>query len=331
MTKPRILITGITGFVGGHLLHALRSQGYDQLWGLSRDAFEANPRFDGVIMLQGDLCDQKQLTASLDTAKPDWIFHLAGQAVVAKSWKNPRETFSLNVDAQISLFESLRSLGLNPKILVVCSSEEYGLVKQEDLPVKETNPLQPLSPYAVSKVAQDLLAFQYFQSYGLRAVRVRAFNHTGPGRPKQYAISNFAYQIAQIEKGGIPPELLVGNLDVRRDYVDVRDMVNAYILALERGEDGDVYNISSGLPQSLHEILQTLLGLSDISIQIKVDPARFRPSDLPVIYGTSAKFHRLTGWEPRIPMRTTLQDLLDYWRHENILRPIAHLREDTMI
>ncbi len=189
------------------------------------------------------------------------------------------------------------------------------LIEESELPVKETNALRPLSPYAVSKVAQDLLAFQYFRSYGLKTIRVRAFNHTGPGRPKQYAISNFAFQVAQIERGAAPPELHVGNLDVRRDYMDVRDMVSAYLLAMQKGEPGEVYNLSSGRAQNLHDILETLLSLSKVTIKVKVDPARFRPSDLPISFGSSAKFEKLTGWRPEIPFKTTLSgDMLDYWR-----------------
>ena len=316
MSKPNILITGVTGFVGGHLLNLLHAKGYDPLWGLARRQPGLGQRFDSVKILQGDLRDQDRLMNLLQSVKPDWIFHLAGQAFVSKSWEAPRETFASNVDAQISLFEALRSLRLNPKILVVCSSEEYGLVKEDELPLKETNPLRPLSPYAVSKVAQDLLAFQYFRSYGLRTVRVRAFNHTGPGRPKQYAISNFAYQVAEIERRAAPPELHVGNLDVRRDYMDVRDMVNAYLLAMEKGEEGEIYNLCSGRAQNLRDILQMLLNLSKIKIGVKVDPARFRPSDLPIIFGSSDKFERLTGWRPQIPIETTLTDLLNYWRQQ---------------
>ena len=316
MSQPNILITGITGFVGGHLLDRLRTDGFQQLWGLTRQPLTLDPRYRGVKLLQADLRDQDRLQTVLHTAKPDWIFHLAGQAAVSTSWVAPRETFDLNCDAQISLFETLRALKLNPRILVVCSSEEYGLVKEEELPLLETNPLRPLSPYAVSKVAQDLLAFQYFRSYGLRTIRARAFNHTGPGRPKQYAISNFAYQVAQIEQGGAPRELRVGNLNVRRDYMDVRDMVRAYVLAIQKGEEGEVYNISSGHAQNLRDILESLLSLSKCKIEVKVDPERFRPSDLSSIFGSSAKFESLTGWRPQISMLTTLTDLLNGWRQQ---------------
>ncbi len=314
----KILITGITGFVGNHLLNRLRAQGYRHLWGLTRQPAGRFSHYEGVKILRGDLRDQNRLKTQLRTVKPDWIFHLAGQALVSASWEDPRGTFAANVDAQISLFEALRSLKLNPRILVVGSSEEYGLVKEEELPVKETNPLRPLSPYAVSKVAQDLLAFQYFQSYGLRTIRVRAFNHTGPGRPKHYAISNFAYQVALIERGRAPKKLRVGNLDVRRDYMDVRDMVDAYLLAMQKGQVGDVYNLSSGRAQNLRDILDSLLSLSNSKIKIKVDPTRFRPSDLPIIFGSSDKFKRLTGWRPRLSMQTTLTDLLHYWRSKHL-------------
>ncbi len=321
MTKTRILITGATGFVGGHLLKALHAAGYDQVWGLVHHR-PAPKEIAGpsIRWVQGDLFDQGRIKSLLKTIKPDWIFHLAGQAVVSVSWAQPRETFKLNTDAQISLFEAVREAKINPRILVVCSSEEYGLVKENELPVTEDNPLRPLSPYAVSKVAQDLLAFQYYKSHALQTIRIRAFNHTGPGRPPQYAISSFAQQIAMIERDETEPKVYVGNLHVQRDYMDVRDMASAYIRAIKSGVPGEVYNICSGKPRSLDEILKLLLSLSSTKIQVVVDPSRFRPSDSKVIFGSPAKFGLLTDWRPRIPLRTTLADLLDYWRRAGKLR-----------
>jgi GDP-4-dehydro-6-deoxy-D-mannose reductase len=315
MLKPRILITGITGFVGGHLLNSLRAAGYGHIWGLihRRHPSKAIPRRN-VQWVRGDLCDQVRITTLLKRIKPDWIFHLAGQAVVSVSWAQPRETLKLNAEAQISLFEAIREAQINPRILVVCSSEEYGLVKKEELPVTEHNLLRPLSPYAVSKAVQDLLAFQYYKSYALQTIRIRAFNHTGPRRPPQYAVSSFAQQIARIEHGEAKPVVQVGNLLIKRDYMDVRDMAAAYIEAIKKGVPGEVYNICSGKPRSLEEILKMLLTLSSAKIRVVVDPARFRPSDSMVIYGNASKFRRLTGWRPQIPLRTTLADILDYWR-----------------
>ena len=205
-------------------------------------------------------------------------------------------------------------LKLDPKIQVAGSSEEYGQVYPDEIPMKETNPLRPLSPYAVSKVAQDLLAYQYHKSYGLRTVRTRGFNHTGPRRGDVFVTSNFAKQIAEIEKGKRPPVLSVGNLDARRDFTDVRDVVRAYWLAAEKGEDGEAYNIGSGKAMAMKEMLDKLLALTKVDVKIQVDPARLRPSDVPILLSDSSKFMTLTGWKPRIPLDRTFKDLLDYWR-----------------
>ena len=180
--------------------------------------------------------------------------------------------------------------------------------------MKETNPLRPLSPYAVSKVAQDLLGYQYFQSYKLPVVRTRGFNHTGPRRGEVFVTSSLAKQIAEIEKGLKEPVILVGNLEAQRDFNDVRDIVEAYWLSLEKGEPGEVYNIGSGVSRPIREVLDTLLSLSQVKVRVEVDPKRLRPSDVPILMADSSKFAARTGWKPRYPFRQTLGDLLDYWR-----------------
>jgi len=196
------------------------------------------------------------------------------------------------------------------------SSEEYGLVSKNELPIKETNPLRPLSPYAVSKVGQDLLGYQYYKSYGLNIIRTRAYNHTGPRREDVFVCSNFAKQIAMIEKGKEPPIIYVGNLKAKRDFTDVRDIVRAYWLALEKCTPGEVYNICSGRARSIKEVLDILLSLSKTTLKIKKDPKRLRPSDIPILQGDSSKFRKITGWKPEIPFEKTLEDLLNYWREK---------------
>jgi GDP-4-dehydro-6-deoxy-D-mannose reductase len=188
------------------------------------------------------------------------------------------------------------------------------MVYPEETAIKETNPLRPLSPYAVSKVAQDYLGYQYYQSYGLHIVRTRTFNHTGPRRGEHFVTSNFAKQIAQIELGLQQPTLFVGNLQAQRDFTDVRDVVRAYWLALEKGEPGEVYNIASGNAITIEEMLQTLLSLTDMRINIETDPARLRPSDVEILLGDSSAFRTKTGWVPEIPFERTMEDLLNYWR-----------------
>lgn len=228
-------MTGASGFVGTYLCRLLAEENESILWGVTR---HRQPEFarshPGVRWLEGSSCDPSFWRQSLSEVRPDVIYHLGGQPQVTVSWEDPVGTMNANVMAQTYMMEMLRELQQHPAILVVGSSEEYGLVRSEELPVKEENPLRPLSPYAVSKVAQDLMAHQYFRSYNFRVVRTRSFNHTGPGRPDSYAVSSFCKQIAFIEAGLADPVLHVGNLKAQRDYVDVRDMVRAYVLAIQK-------------------------------------------------------------------------------------------------
>ncbi|MCK4495303.1 MAG: GDP-mannose 4,6-dehydratase [Candidatus Aminicenantes bacterium] len=314
----RVLITGITGFAGSHLADYILENHPDvRLYGLVR----WRSRMENILHIQekielfeADLKDIVSLRKSLAEIKPDRIFHLAAQSFVPFSWKCPAETFAINAIGQINLFEAILSLGLSPKIQVAGSSEEYGLVNSDEVPMREENPLRPLSPYAVSKVAQDFLAWQYFKSYGLRTVRTRGFNHTGPRRGEVFICSNFAKQIAEIEKKKKEPVIFVGNLEAKRDFTDVRDTVRAYWLSLEKGEEGEVYNIGKGKTCSMKEVLDILLSKSKVHVKIEVDSKRLRPSDVPVLLSDCTRFRKLTGWEPKIPFSQSLQDLLDYWR-----------------
>jgi GDP-4-dehydro-6-deoxy-D-mannose reductase len=205
-------------------------------------------------------------------------------------------------------------VGLSPRVHIAGSSEEYGLVLPHEVPLREDSPLRPLSPYAVSKVAQDLLAYQYWRSYQLHVVRTRGFNHTGPRRGEVFVTSNFSRQVAEIERGMREPVVHVGNLESVRDFTDVRDMVRAYWLALERGEPGEVYNICSGRGYSAQQVLDILLGLAHVKVEVRQDPARMRPSDVTLLLGDCSKFRSATGWEPTIPFEVTLKDLLEHWR-----------------
>lgn len=313
-----VLITGITGFAGSHLADYLLANHPDvRVHGTVR----WRSRMDNIAHLEGkirlyeaDLKDIVSLKKALAEARPDRIFHLAAQSFVPTSWKLPAETFMINSVGEINLFEAVLDLGLEPRIQVAGSSEEYGHVNPDEVPMKETNPLRPLSPYAVSKVAQDLLAYQYWKSYGLQTVRTRGFNHTGPRRGDVFVTSNFARQIAEIERGRREPVVFVGNLEAKRDFTDVRDIVRAYWLALEKGEPGDVYNIGSGRAVTMREMLDTLLGLSRTKVEVRVDPERLRPSDVPILLADPSKFRARTGWTPEIPLEKTFADLLDYWR-----------------
>ncbi len=269
---------------------------------------------DKITLYECDLKDAASVRYIIREIEPDLIFHLAAQSYVPMSWRAPAQTLETNIIGEVNLFEAVKEMGISPLIHIAGSSEEYGLVYKDEVPIKETNPLRPLSPYGVSKVAQDLLGYQYFRSYGLRIVRTRAFNHTGPRRGEVFATSNFAKQIAEIEKGKREPVMWVGNLDAVRDFSDVRDVVKGYLLALERGEPGEVYNISTGEGHKIGEILDILLSLSKVDLEVKKDSSRMRPSDVELLIGDHSKFTETTGWKPEIPLRKTLEDLLNFWR-----------------
>ena len=313
----RVLVTGVTGFAGSHLVDYMVERGDAEIWGIQR----WRSRTENIEHLRGNMklveCDLRDAESTRDTIeqiKPDWIFHLAAQSFVPTSWKAPTESLTTNVLGQLHLFEACRRLGLKPRIQVACSSEEYGMVHEDELPIRETNPLRPLSPYAVSKVAQDMLAYQYFMSYGTDVVITRGFNHEGPRRGPVFVASDFAKQIADIERGLKTPVIHVGNLEARRDFTDVRDMVKAYWLALEKCQGGEVYNICSGKAWRIKDMLELLLGMTKVKIEVREDPARLRPSDVPVLLGDHSKFTERTGWKPSIPFEQTLKDMLEFWR-----------------
>ena len=314
----KALITGITGFVGSHLAELLLSKNYD-VYGLVR--WRSN--LENIIhiksrlkLIEADMKDAHSLYKAINDIKPDEIYHLAAQSFVPTSWTAPAETMEINAVGTINLFEAIRKSNTNPLIQVAGSSEEYGLVKPEETPIKEDAPLRPMSPYGVSKVAEDMLAYQYFKSYGLRTVVTRGFNHTGPRRGEVFVSSNLAKQIVEIEKGKKEPVIKVGNLEAQRDFTDVRDMVKGYHLALQKAIPGERYNLCSGKAYSIKQLLDMLLKLTKIKVKIEKDPERMRPSDVPILVGDNTKFFRQTGWKPEIPFDQTLRDILDYWRNK---------------
>ena len=268
-----------------------------------------------ISLRVGDfLLDLPALKELFAAAKPDYVFHLAAQAFVPASWSDPWSTLENNIRGQLNVLLASIDLGTMPRILVVGSADEYGMVNPAELPIRETNLLRPNSPYAVSKVAQDMLGYQYYASHKLPVVRVRPFNHIGPGQSPSFVTSDFAKQIAEAEAGLHPPVMRVGNLEARRDFSDVRDIVRGYFLAISQGEAGEVYNLGSERSYSIGEVLETLLSASSIQMKVEPDAARLRPSDISVIVADCCKFRSRTGWRAEIPLEQSLQDILDYWR-----------------
>jgi GDP-4-dehydro-6-deoxy-D-mannose reductase len=315
----RVLITGITGMAGSHLADYLLAANPDaQIFGTRRSTTKLDNiahALDRVQLLDCDLLDRKSCVSVLAEVKPDFIFHLAGRTFIPDSWEDPHSTIVGNVSIQLNLFEAVRATNIEPTIVVALSSDEYGKVSPADLPIKETTPFRPASPYGVSKVSQDMLAIQYHQSFGMRIIRMRPFNHEGPRRGAGFVTSSFAKQIAEIEAGLREPVVAVGDLSASRDWTDVRDVVRGYWLAAQRCTPGDDYNICSGVGRTVESMLTLLLRLSESKIEVRNDVTRLRKFDLPALVGDPTKFCNATGWKQEISFEQTMQDLLDFWRN----------------
>jgi GDP-4-dehydro-6-deoxy-D-mannose reductase len=338
----RVLITGITGMAGSHLAEQLLERGDVEVFGTMRwrsrldnlddiaaagqlntmeglnisDAggLERHLRAGAANLIECDLLDATSTDQMIAAVRPDRVFHLAAQSFVPTSWHAPAHTIQTNVIGQLNLFEAIRRAGLRPRIHVAGSSEQYGLVHADEVPIRESNPFRPLSPYAVSKVAQEMMAYQYHRSYEFHTVVTRGFNHTGPRRGQVLVTSNFAKQIAEAEAGLRTPVIETGDLSSKRDWSDVRDVVRAYWLALEHCTPGEAYNVGADRAIGVGEMLDTLLSFSSKAIEKRVDPSRLRPSDVKLLLGDSTKFRKATGWAPTIPFTKTMEDLLNYWR-----------------
>lgn len=271
---------------------------------------------DKITLIDGDLIDQTSLTKTLQVSKPDQVYHFGALSWVTPSWDMPAAYMQVNAIGTINLFEAMRSTGCQARTLVSCTPEEYGDVPEELTPITEKTRIHPVNPYAASKVAQDAVCQSYAASYNFQVIRTRAFNHEGPRRDVHGALASFAYQIAKIEKGLQEPIIKVGNLEATRNFTDVKDMVRAYHLAMEKGVPGELYLIGSQQIYTIKESLEMLIGLSSLKDKIKyeVDPKRVRPTELRIMIGKFDKFEKLTGWKPNISFEETLKSILDYWR-----------------
>jgi len=297
----RVLVTGGNGFVGGFAIEALRARG-DEVFAAGRGATDMMPL---------DLGDSLNLRGVIDIAQADAVVHLAAQAFVPQSIADPLETFDVNAMGTARLLEAIRAArdagGISPRVLIISTAEVYGAQAPNAFPLKETASLHPANPYAASKVAAEAYALAAARTYGLDVMVARAFNHIGPGQNERFAVASFASQLARIARGG-PPELLVGELSAERDFLDVRDVVAAYLALLDRGERGEIYNVCSGSAISIRDVLRTLVTTARVAVEIREDPARMRPSDTPLFVGDGTKLRAATGWAPQIALATSLRD-----------------------
>lgn len=318
----RALITGITGFVGSHLAeYLLANHPETEITGIKRwrSPKENIRQVIGKVKLYDcDLRDLGSLIRVFGEAKPDVIFHLAAQSFVPTSFNAPVDTLDCNITGTCNLLEAVRILKLDPVIHICSSSEVYGQVLPNEVPIRETCPLRPVSPYAVSKVGEDMLGYMYWQAYKIRTLRTRMFTHSGPRRGEVFVDSFFAQQVARIELGLQEPALRVGNLDSVRTFADVRDTVRAYWLLTQKCAPGEVYNIGGDITMTIREMLDMLLKMTTYkgTIEVRVDPALIRPADVTLQIPCADKFKAATGWKPEIPYSQTLLDMLNYWRQE---------------
>ncbi|PIS04818.1 MAG: GDP-mannose 4,6-dehydratase [Candidatus Buchananbacteria bacterium CG10_big_fil_rev_8_21_14_0_10_42_9] len=318
----KVLITGVNGFVGTHLVKYLAQEhpGVEIFGLVLKDVNDVIKKLS-VNILQCNILDKDRLKTIISEIRPDAIFHLAAQSYVSTSWENPEKTLETNIIGQSNLLEAIRAIkddAFGPVVLIAGSCEEYGTIAEDENPVSENNPLRPLSPYAISKVAQDFMGYQYYTNYGLKIIRIRAFQHTGPGRPPVFGISNFAKQVAEIEAGKKEPEIRVRDDSAVRDFSDVRDVVRAYWLAVNQCQPGHVYNVCSGKGTSIKDILEKLISISKVKdIKIVRDEKDRRPTDGGVMIGDNGKFIAATRWRPEIDfLDETVPSILDYWRKQ---------------
>ncbi|GAC1342341.1 MAG: GDP-mannose 4,6-dehydratase [Ktedonobacteraceae bacterium] len=313
----RILITGATGFVGGYLVEQCRER-YPQaeIFGLyNRNMLQhVSAAMEHVISLKADIMQAEDVRSALAQSRPDIIFHLAAQSSVAASWSDPAYTLQVNALGTLCLLEVARLEHSTARIVLVGSGEQYGAVPPHQNPISEECALKPINPYAVSKATQDLYGHQYFVAYGLPVVRVRSFNHFGPRQSAAFVLPGFARQIALIEAGKAEPVVLVGNLEAKRDFLPVEDVVAAYLAVAVYGQSGEVYNVGSGKALSIGEMLDLLLSFAKVPIRIHKDAARMRPVDTPILEADISRIQAQTGWKPTVPLESALKEMLDYWR-----------------
>lgn len=314
ISHKRALIIGGAGFVGPYLYREL-SEYEVHITKLEHETIAPFIEKDKIHNL--NILNKEEIKAILQTLQPDIIYHLAAQSSVALSWINPELTIDINIKGSLYLLDSIRESGLNPRIILIGSGEEYGYVKMEEVPIKEENVVRPGNIYAATKVFQNLLGEIYAKAYDMDIISVRAFNHIGAGQLPHFVVADFCKQVADIEKGLQEPVIRVGNLEAARDFTDVRDVVRAYHLLGMDGKQGETYNVGSGKAIKIRYILEKIIGLSKVKIAIEVDEKKLRPVDIPVIEADTNKLREVSGWKPEIGLEETLRSTLNFFRNAN--------------
>lgn len=308
----RALIIGAAGFVGGYLIEHLKRDCGMSVYA-TKLAGEQISSQDAVV-LNLDILDKAAIEELMFTVRPDYIFHLAAQSSVGVAWKNPGLTIDVNIKGSVNVLDALRDLYYKPRVLLIGSGEEYGHIELSEVPIKENNRLRPGNIYAATKACQNMIGNIYSKAYDMDIMSVRAFNHIGPAQAPMFVISDFCKQVAEIEKGLRPQVMMVGNLMAKRDFTDVRDVVRAYALLIEKGLSGETYNVGSGYAISIQDVLAIILSSTRIKIEVKTDPNKIRPVDVPIIEADITKLTEATGWKPEISLDRTIRETLDYWR-----------------
>lgn len=308
----RSLIIGAAGFVGAYLIDCIAENQDMSIYATKLPNEKVNR--DNVTVFDLDIMDKEAIVALLFEVRPDYIYHLAAQSSVGVAWKNPSLTIDVNIKGSINVMDAVRELYYKPKVLLIGSGEEYGYIKPEEIPINEENRVRPGNIYAATKACQNMIGHIYAKAYDMELYMVRAFNHIGPGQAPLFVVSDFCKQVAEIEKGLREPVIYVGNLDSRRDFTDVRDVVRAYTALIETGVSGETYNVGSGNALCIRDILQTIITMSEVKIDVQIDPNKLRPIDIMTIEADTHKIYELTGWKPMISISQTIEETLNFWR-----------------
>lgn len=308
----KVLIVRAAGFVGNYLIDCLANNSVTEIHATKLPNTEYN--HDKAIVHELDIMDKDSIVSLLYEIRPTHIFHLAAQSSVGVAWKNPGLTIDVNIKGSVNLLDAIRELFYKPRIVMIGSGEEYGHIKEDEVPIKEDNHTRPGNIYAATKACQNMIGNIYAKAYDMELIQVRAFNHIGPGQAPLFVVSDFCKQVVEIEKGLREPVINVGNLKAKRDFTDVRDVVRAYFLLAQQGRAGETYNVGCGHAVEINEILNTIIEQSSEPIEVRVDPNKIRPVDVPIIEADITKIKSHTGWEPKIQIESTIQDTLLYWR-----------------